>query len=251
MENMTDNKLITPLATAWNEFQGSYSEELANKIINFEKRQKLRFRSVLDICCGSGNLLKVMNANEKKCYATEILDDFVTYNQQNNPFINIKKVNNILGFDNIKTFDLITCTNKVINNLNDISLWSNFFNLVYKNLNNGGVFIFDYYTENQLNNWNKTTHKETDTFDHVRNVISTNNPLSSTINDVFYLKKPDNKYKRINNIETKYGFRNEVILNEIKSAQFRYLIPVDANLKPIPSLNDSKIAYIIAIKREG
>ena len=145
MENMTENKLMTPLATAWNESQGLYSEELANKIINFEKRQKLRFKNVLDICCGSGNLLKIMNANEKNCYATEISDDFVTYNKENNPFINIKKVDNILDFDNIKTFDLITCTNKVINNLNNISLWSNFFNTVYKNLNNGGVFIFDFY----------------------------------------------------------------------------------------------------------
>lgn len=254
---MENNNLSTnTLGSVWNEAQGSYSEELANKIINFESRQRLRFRSVLDICCGSGNLLRVMQNNGKICYGTETIDDFIDYNKQINPEISIIKTNTILDFDKIKTFDLITCTNKVINNLSDISYWREFFDLVYNNLNNGGVFVFDFFTENKLDGWNETTHKETDTYDRIRTVSTKfdGSPISE-IKDVYYLKTTNSedktKYKRVEYSDKKYAFKNENIIKEITNAKFRYLIPVDANLKPIQNLNYSKTAYIIAIKREG
>lgn len=251
MENNNINLLKAPLATAWNKSEGQYSEDLAKKILNFETRQKLKFRNVLDICCGSGNLLNIMSENGKKCYGTEVLEDFIIYNQTQNSNINILNSNSILDFDNIRTFDLITCTNKVINNLSDVSLWRELFDKVYKNLNNGGVFIFDFYTQKRLSNWNETTHNEYEDYDHIKVIKSAEN--KTTITDTYYLKSPDDdkKLKKVELSETKYAIKNEMILNEIKASKYRYLIPVDINLKPIHSLNDLDVGYIIAIKREG
>ena len=53
------SKVENSLAYAWYNLQGKYSEDLARKIINFERIQKLKLTTVLDICCGSSNLLKV------------------------------------------------------------------------------------------------------------------------------------------------------------------------------------------------
>jgi len=250
MDN-NNNNTNTPLATAWNEAYGKYSEDLANKIINFEKKQKLKFKSVLDICCGSGNLLKIMHANGKNCYGTETIDDFVEYNYKNHPDFTIKKSNTILDFDNIRHFDLITCTNNILNNLTNLKLWKDFFDKVYANLNNGGVFIFDFYTQKALSNWNSTSFKETENYDIINIVKSEENDNKSTISNIFFVKNSSSKYKKAEHTEVKYALNSDSIKEEITKSKFRYLIPVDANLKPISSFNDTKIAYIIAIKREG
>ena len=62
------SKVENSLAYAWYNLQGKYSEDLARKIINFERIQKLKLTTVLDICCGSSNLLKVMLDENKRCF---------------------------------------------------------------------------------------------------------------------------------------------------------------------------------------
>ena len=241
-----------PLAYAWQKNQGKYSEDFARKILNFEKIQKLKFNTVLDICCGSGNLLKVLQNENKRCFGTEIENDFVDFNKQEYPNIGFYRADSILDIDNFKKFDLITLTNRMINNLSSPSEISVLFERVYKHLNNGGVFIFDFYTKNQLKNWKETTKSSRDGIDQITQVET---DYSTTIKNTFYIKNNTTnegltKYKKAEITEVKNHFNSEEIPSLIKKAQFRYLITANENFSPIANSNLSKTAYFIAIKRE-
>lgn len=245
------NKLNHPLAYAWQETQGKYSEELAKKILNFEKIQKLKFNSVLDICCGSANLLKIIQSANKRCFGTEIDSEFIEYNKQNFPTMGFYKSENILDIDKFKNFDLITMTGRALNNLSGSYELGQFFELVYKHLNDGGVFIFDFYTANQLKNWNQVIKNQTQNVDQITTVST---DTSSVMTHNFYIKTPNNgselEYKKVSFTETKNYFNSEEVSSLIKRAKFRYLITTDENFSPIPNVSTSKTAYIIAIKRE-
>ena len=268
-EEKPEENQETDYAIAWSDNQGSYSEGIAKKTLTFEKNQGLRINTVLDICCGSANFLKAMYDAGKKCTGTEILDSYVEYNKRKFKDMEFYKTEGILDFDELGTFDLITCNHDVVNYLPTIEAWGRLFRMVYRHLNNGGLFIFDYYTKHKLEGWNEVTYDENEKLDYIRNVVS-NGEDSTKISNIYYinlnpvaenedvsamdrkysLNNYDIKYKRTEDSNIEYYFENDAILDEIKKAGYRYLITTDANFTPIQSLEDQNRMHIIAIKRE-
>lgn len=266
MDNVLENNFSKAFAIAWNENQGNYSENIAKKTLQFAKNQGLKIESVLDICCGSANFLKEMSANGKKCVGTEILDSYIEYNKSKHKNIEFVKTETILDFDALGTFDLISCNHDMINTLSSIEQWESFFKKVYAHLNNGGIFIFDFYTKRKLQYWNEVTFDENPKLDYVRNVVS--DGVSKTkISNIYYINinpkenedlnqkrydfnDHDTKYKRTEDTLEEYYFENDDILNAIKRSGYRYLITTDANFAPVSSLSDMNRMHIIAIKRE-
>lgn len=269
MEEMIEKNFDKAFAIAWSENQGSYSEDIAKKTLNFIKLQGLKVNSVLDICCGSANFLSEMQANGKECTGTEILDSYVEYNKQKFPNMSFVKSENILDFDSVGTFDLITCNHDVINMLPTLEDWGTFFKKAYAHLNNGGLLIFDYYTKRKLQDWNEVTYDESDKLDYVRNVES-DGIKSTSISNIYYinlnqgkqdqhisaidreysLNNYNNKYKKTEDTTVEYYFENEDILDQIKKSGYRYLITTDANFSPVSGLADMNRLHVIAIKRE-
>lgn len=259
----------TAFAIAWSENQGSYSENIAKKTLNFAKLQGLKINTVLDICCGSANFLSEMHAHGKKCTGTEILDSYVEYDRKKYKDIDFYKTEGILDFDELGTFDLITCNHDVINYLPTIESWSRLFRMVYRHLNNGGIFIFDYYTKRKLQNWNEVTYDENEKLDYIRHVVS-DGETSTKISNIYYinlnpeaannnvsvmdreysLSNYDIKYKRTEDTNIEYYFENSEVIEEIKKAGYRYLITTDSNFTPIKSIEDQNRLHVIAIKRE-
>ncbi len=269
MEEIIENNFDKAFAIAWSENQGNYSEDIAKKTLNFLKLQGLNANSVLDICCGSGNFLYEMSKNGKQCTGTEILDSYVAYDQSKYPNIKFIKTDSIMDFDNLGSFDLITCNHDVVNMLPTIEDWGKFFGLVYKHLNNGGIFIFDYYTKRKLQDWNETIFDENEKLDYVKNIISEGN--KTTISNIYYininptksnldvsavdreysLNNYNNKYKKTQDVVEEFYFENDAIINKIKGAGYRYLITTDANFTPVSGINDMNRLHVIAIKREA
>ncbi len=255
-------------ALAWNENQGSYSSTIAKKTLAFAANQGLKINTVLDICCGSANFLNEMNANGKICTGTEILDSYVEFNKNNYKNINFVKTRDVLDFDNLGKFDLISCNHDVINYLPTLEDWSTMFKQVYRHLNNGGIFIFDYYSKRKLQHWNEVTFDENEKLDYIRNVVS-DGISKTTIENIYYVKLnnlTDNsvsamdrtysyndtttKFKRSAETLSEYYFDNDLILEEIKKAGYRYLITTDASFAPVASISDMNRVHIIAIKLE-
>ena len=270
MDNIViDNNFSTAFAIAWNENQGSYSENIAEKTLAFAKNQGLKIKTVLDICCGSANFLRAMQENGMKCTGTEILDSYIEYDKAKFKGIDFVKTETILDFDSLGTFDLITCNHDLVNQLPSLEDWSTLFKKVYKHLNNGGIFIFDYYTKRKLQYWNEVTYDENEKLDYIRSVVS-DGETKTTISNIYYINLNPNKeiemddnfekryslndynskYKKTEDISVEYYFENNDILNEIKKAGYRYLITTDANFAPVSSISDMNRMHIIAIKRE-
>lgn len=269
MENNNNSSFDKAFAMAWNENQGNYSQNLAKKILKFIKLQDLKVNSVLDICCGSANFLNEMQSNGKQCTGTEILDSYVEYNKTKYPNIKFFKTSEIDNLDGLETYDLISCNHDVVNMLPTLEDWGNFFKNVYKHLNNGGLFIFDYYTKRKLKDWNETFFDSNEKIDYIKNVVC-DGVAKTSISNIYYinlvtktkdtsvsafdrqyeLNDYDSKYKKAEDTQVEYYFDNQDILTKIKQAGYRYLITTDANLSPISMIEDVNRMHIIAIKHE-
>lgn len=267
MENVLDNNFSEAFAIAWNENQGGYSETIAKKTLSFAKNQGLKINTVLDICCGSGNFLNEMQLNGKKCTGTEILDSYIEYNSHKFPNMKFVKTDTISNLDGLDSYDLISCNHDVVNLLPTIEAWGSFFKNVYNHLNNGGIFIFDYYTKRRLQGWNEVSYDENEKLDYIKNIVS-DGETKTTISNIYYINlnpptnsrtdekvytfnNHNNKYKRTEDTVIEYFFENDDILNEIKKAGYRYLITTDANFAPVSGISDMNRMHIIAIKRES
>lgn len=269
MEQNTEKNFDKAFAVAWNENQGSYSQNLAKKVLKFIKLQDLNVDTVLDVCCGSANFLAEMRANGKECTGTEILDSYVEYNKSKFHDITFHKTERIDDLSNLGTYDLITCNHDVVNMLPSLDEWGSFFKNVYAHLNNGGLFIFDYYTKRKLKDWNETFFDGNEKIDYIKNVVCDGIGKTS-ISNIYYINLVnksadtsqsafdreytmndyDSKYKKAEDTMVEYYFDNKDILTKIKQAGYRYLITTDANLSPISMIDDVNRMHIIAIKHE-
>ena len=267
VDKTQDSQVSTDYALAWSEEQGNYSEGIAKKTLSFIKNQGLVVNTVLDICCGSGNFLYVMQQHGKKCAGTEFLDSYYEYSKKTYPDMEFFKTEGITDIDSLPTYDLISCNHDVINYLPTIVDWSLLFKKVYSHLNNGGMFVFDYYTKRKLKNWNEIIYNESDKLDYVKNIHSDEN--STTITNIYYvninpkehpesavdreysLNDYDRRFKRTENSTVEYFFDNSAIVDAIKHAGYRYLILTDANFAPVANITDMNRVHVIAIKREN
>lgn len=269
MYDFKDTNFNEAFAVAWSENQGSYSATLARKILNFIKLQNLKVKSVLDICCGSANFLEYLKSNGLECTGTEFLDSYIEYDKNKFPDIKFIKTEGIDNLENLGTYDLISCNHDVVNMLPTIEAWGKYFKNVYDHLNNGGIFLFDFYTKRKLEAWNETIFDNNDKLDYIKNIVC-DGKTSTSISNIYYinisnqiqdknvsaidreysLNNYENKYKKTENTSVEYYFENQDILNELKKAGYRYLITTDGNLSPISNIEDVNRLHIIAIKRE-
>ena len=269
MYNINDSNFSEAFAIAWSENQGSYSANLAKKILNFIKLQNLKVNSVLDVCCGSANYLEYMKDNGLDCTGTEFLDSYIEYDKNKFPDIKFVKTKGVDDLEGLGTYDLISCNHDVVNMLPTLEAWGTFFKNVYKHLNNGGIFLFDFYTKRKLQEWNETSYDENEKLDYIKTIVC-DGKTSTSISNIYYinisnvskndnvaaldrqysLNNYDNKYKKTENTSVEYYFDNQEILNQLKGSGYRYLITTDANLSPISNIEDVNRLHIIAIKRE-
>ena len=267
--NTSEKNFDKAFAMAWNENQGGYSENLAKKILKFIRLQGLNVNTVLDVCCGSANFLNEMKANGKMCTGTEILDTYVAYNKSKYPNMSFYRTNSIDDLENLGQFDLISCNHDVVNMLPTLDDWGRFFKNVYEHLNNGGLFIFDYYTKRKLKDWNEVYFDNNDKIDYIKTVVS-DGSNKTTISNIYYinlinkqvdtsvdafsreysLTDTESKYKKAEDVVDEYYFENQDIITKIKQAGYRYLITTDGNLNPISMIEDVNRMHIIAIKHQ-
>jgi len=265
VKEVIDNNFGKAFAIAWSENQGNYSSSIAKKTLNFALNQGLKINTVLDICCGSANFLSEMQDHGKICTGTEILDSYVEYNRSKYSGMTFVKTETVDDIDNLGTYDLISCNHDVVNYLPTLERWGSFFKKVYNHLNNGGIFIFDFYTKRKLQYWNEVTSDENDKLDYIKKVES-DGETKTVISNIYYINidpkqssnvigdddsPKNNKYKKTENSDIEYFFENDAILNQVKKAGYRYLITTDANFAPVSSISDMNRMHIIAIKREG
>ncbi|MBT3363321.1 MAG: class I SAM-dependent methyltransferase [Chloroflexi bacterium] len=136
--------------------------------------------SILDIACGTGNLLSALNGMGKQVVGCDMSPQMIAIAKKNNPDVEFHTVNMIDVALNRK-FDLAVCAFDSINYLLSENDVSKLFSVVYAHLANGGIFLFDVNTQHIFRDHagifkrdiNGTTFTQTATYDGEKELACT------------------------------------------------------------------------------
>lgn len=233
-------------AEAWSKKQGHFSFKLANNLINYLKSNKINIKSVLDVCSGSGEFLSVMRNICTKCVGIDTYEGYLQYVRSNYSDIEFYKVD---GFDKFKLkdkFDLISCNRDVVNMFERFEQWEDCFKTIHAHLNMGGFFVFDFYTEEKLKNWNTTIYEQSDDIDYVSKIYHQHGKC--VFNEVYYLKQSTSYYRKTSDIMVESYYPTDDIIKALEKAGFKNISLVNIDLEPITDIAGAGRIHVLATK---
>ncbi len=127
-------------------------EEKATFVKNFIKTYSPDATSILEIACGTGNILEQLQ--EYKISGLDNSTDMLKIAKNKLPNVNFYELD-MRNFEINQRFDVILCIYDSINHLLELNDWVETFNSVNTHLNNNGIFIFDMNTLFKLENISK------------------------------------------------------------------------------------------------
>lgn len=234
-------------AEAWSRKQGYLSYKLACNLRDKFQRENKTLTSVLDVCSGSGEFLNVMTNFAKECYGVDNAEGYLEYTGKKFKKLKLQKVEKLYNFDIKKTFDLVTCNHDVINMFLDFEQWETFFDVVKNHLNDGGMFVFDFYTADKMNNWNDIAFEEDFTLDYVQDVRRQEDGVC-VMKEVYYIRESETLYRKTTDTMLEIGFETDRILKALEKAGFKDIELVDVNLEPIEDINAVDRIHIVCKK---
>lgn len=242
---MNDNTTDLTFARCYDMFEGNFSEKLAGDILIYGESNKRKIKSALDICCGTGRLMRQLINRGIKCHGTETENAFIE--QTGLGASDIKIVTQPFDIPFKDSFDLITCTHDVVNTFGSFEEWKTLFKNVCKHLDGNGMFVFDYYTKTKLSNWNELKFKSDENADMVFKAQQEKFDRCS-LDYTFYLNDGEYMLKTKQKIFESY-YDDEMIINELKKSGFKKVMLFTKNLDPIESINAEEKVCIIATKK--
>ncbi len=234
-------------AEAWYNLGGDFSYMFSKQLIKYLSANNIKPANVLDIYCGAGNFLAEMQKQGIKCVGTEGSKAFVDFNNKNYKDMEFIYSPNMLEFGTKQKFDLITCIYDLVNYLEKFSEWQDFFKNVYKQLNKGGMFVFDYNTTRRLADWNTTIYESNSQMDYVQTVKS-GVQGKTIINYVYYIKDKEDLYYKTSSLRTETTFETERVLEALKKAGFKDVKLCDFSLNPVSNPESKNKIHVIATK---
>ncbi len=233
-------------AEAWSRKQGNFSFKLANNLVRFLKEKKINIKSVLDVCSGSGEFISIMRNICTDCVGIDKAKGYLAYVQSKYNDIKFVQVDKLYSFNLKRKFDLVSCNRDVVNMFTNFDNWHTFFATVYNHLNKNGIFMFDFYTQKKLENWEEVVYEQGDELDYVSKVSQNNG--CCVMNEVYYLKETSTLYRKTGDIMVEAWFKTDAIIEALKTAGFRDVRMVDINLQEIKDISDLNRIHILATK---
>lgn len=244
---MSDTQIDVDFARAWDNSQGSFSMNVANRILNFAEENNKKIKTALDICCGAANLLNIFHNRGIKCAGTETRQGMIDYSKDKYPEITFLKTKKMSEFPSRQKYDLITCNHDIVNYFENFDEWKDFFKDANKHLNNDGMFVFDFYTKNKLANWNETIFFSSEWLDYLTDVKSGIYDKTRII--YTYYINYQNYVIKTRDIVVECYFDNNEIFEALKKAGFKNVMIVDENLVPLQNIDYAERIHIIAMKK--
>ena len=140
--------------TAYDIFSKHYDEVMGDRsgtaamLDNLIKKNNPNAKTVLEIACGTGSILKYF-AKKYKVYGFDISRGMLSLAKRSVPSGTFSR-QNMVSFRFSERFDVILCVFDSVNHLLKFSDWIKMFTLVKEHLNKGGLFIFDMNTDFKL-----------------------------------------------------------------------------------------------------
>ncbi|HEX7042266.1 MAG TPA: class I SAM-dependent methyltransferase [Patescibacteria group bacterium] len=127
-------------ANNYDTFIGGYSKQhkIVKKLI---KKYHPTSKKLLEIACGTGNMLKAFNQTHT-IYGLDISKDMINIAKSKLPKAKLY-VKDMTNFNLKKKFDVVLCFYDAINHLISFKSWEKMFLQVSNHLDKNGIFIFD------------------------------------------------------------------------------------------------------------
>ena len=226
----------------------NFSKDLSADLSKYLMRNGAKVNSLLDLACGTGVFCELMNKKWKlkKCVGIDLSKKMLKIAKDNTKG-GIKYIyGDMTSFDLGTQFDLITCNYDAINHLEEFDAWEKMFKSVYKHLNNGGYFVFDYNTNHKLERYsNSFWFTENRDFDFVSHIHTAGNKLC--FQEYVYKKNPDGTYKKYKTKELKEAcFDDKKIAASLNKVGFKDVKMCDKGYE-LTDFNVSRV-YVICKK---
>lgn len=216
-----------------------FSEILAYKVLNLTTNRG----SVLDLGCGTGNFLQKLEPYFTKTVGIDISRNMIRIAKQN-CCKSIFYIKDVTDFNLDEQFDLITCNFDMINHLQTIDDWSKMFNLVYKHLNKGGLFLFDINTIYKFNQLDFLEHiSENEKYKIVAKDTKVDNNHIKMFMEIF--DKQGKKLAFVNEVESFYD--EKTIKTFLKNAGFKNIKFIDKNFNKVNNFKLNRL-FILCTK---
>ncbi len=249
MEKYKANSFDKNYAKAWSANEGGFSTQVATNLIKMREKGKMKFTSHLDILCGTGEGIRIMEKNGVKVAATEIAQSMLDVAKENVPSATLALTPNIQDFKMKGKFDLITCNHDCVNLMEKFIDWKKFFANAYAHLNKGGYLVFDFYTKKKLQDWVEVKHEESSNMNYIKD-IKPGIDNKCIMKEIYFIKGENNTYKKTFDILVESYFETEDILKAVKEAKFKevYATDIEFNELSKPELEHRNRIHVIAVK---
>lgn len=179
---------------------------------------------ILEIACGTGAVTRILAEENYRITALDISDEMLVHAYEKlRKYPNVEIIN--MDMKNIlldRKFDVALCCCDGINYLLNENELSNFFNSVYKQLDDKGVFIFDLSTIYKLENLlgNKTiVSEEGDIFMVWENEYD-EEENTCEMDITFFVKEENTLYKRLNEHQLQKSYKIDRLCQILKNIGF-------------------------------
>ena len=246
MVSKIDRSFDDKFAAAWYGIGGTFSYKFSKKLLAYLSNNNIKAKNVLDVYCGAGNFLDVMQDAGFSCVGTEGSAAFIRFNQKNYPDMKFYHSENMANFGTKEKFDLITCIYDLVNYLEIYSDWVELFTAAYKQLNKGGSFVFDFNTLKRLSDWNYTYYEQAKDVDYVESVKS--GVFGKTVIDYVYYVRDGEWYDKTSTKYTQTSFEVETVVKSLKKIGFKEVKVCNFDLAEIVNPETENKVHIIATK---
>ena len=191
--------MLNEYAKLYSQKEGGFSKELATKLFAFLKNRHYFVRSVLDVACGTGEFLSIMQNGCSDLVGIDFESAMIDVAKKQVPDASLR-VEDIFDFDLGRKFDLVSCNYETVNFALDENQLKKLFERVAFHLNNGGIFVFDFKTDRAINK-TEFVFEESNLYDYVKDVSASGQFYNKK--EIYYLATKDNYRKILNNEKRK------------------------------------------------
>lgn len=175
--------------------------------------------SVLDIGAGTGQILKMIQADKKiGIDNSEAMIDIASEYDTSSEY----KLMDMRSFSLNQSFDLITATADVLNYAPSKTDFSAVLKSAYTHLNSNGVFIFDVHSEHKMtNDFNYELYSDSnDDIFYTWQTIPGEHELSVWHELTFFIRNNDDLYKKYEETHYQQTYKHSEILKMIEAEGF-------------------------------
>ena len=207
--------MIKEYAKLYSEKEGGFSKQLATKLFAFLKDRHYYVRSVLDIACGTGEFLSIMQNGCSDVVGIDFEPAMIEI-AKNKVSDATFRVEDIFNFDLGRKFDLCSCNYESVNFALDEQDLAKLFRLVAAHLNDGGIFVFDFKTDFAINK-DEFVFEESNLYDYIKQVKT--DGKFYTKKETYYVATKDN-YRKIVNTEKRKVWSVDEVKKALDAAGF-------------------------------